>query len=99
MSCGKSTLSPLTLPAELLDVLAQQPPNVSRRAGAALISRHLFPVSHRSLEVWPLPTRHVNNRAVIPTSALLEMAYAKLAAAPVVMGGRKTTPPEQKAAA
>ncbi len=77
------------LPPELQEVIAHQPPNIDRKAGAALITRHLFPVSHRSLEAWPLPTRHVNGRAVIPTATLLEIAYQKLSSAPVIMGGKK----------
>jgi hypothetical protein len=77
------------LPSYLLDVLADQPPNVGRKTGAALVTRHMFPVSHRSLEAWELPTQHVNGRAVIPTATLFEVAYRKLAAAPVVMGGRR----------
>ncbi len=85
------------LPPELQEVLAQQPPNIDRRKGADLITRHLFPVSHRSLEAWPLPTRHVNGKAVIPTASLLEVAYAKLTAAPVIMGGKRSAL-EQRAA-
>ncbi len=77
------------LPPHLLEVLAAQPATVDRRSGADLITRHLFPVSHRSLEAWPLPTRHVNGKAVIQTSVLFELAYAKLAAAPIIMGGRR----------
>ena len=34
-----------TLPPDLQEVVAQQPPNVDRRTGAALITRYLFPVS------------------------------------------------------
>jgi hypothetical protein len=78
-----------TLPPALQEVLSQQPPNIDRRKAAELITRHLFPISHRSLEAWSLPTRHVNGKAVIPTALLFEIAYAKLVAAPVVMGGRK----------
>jgi hypothetical protein len=75
------------LPPDLWEIVARQPPNVDRRTGATLITRHLFPVSHRSLEAWPLPTRRVNGRAIIPT--LFEIAYAKLAAAPTIMGGSR----------
>ncbi len=85
------------LPPELQEVLAQQPPNIDRRKGAELITKHLFPVSHRSLEAWPLPTRHVNGKAVIATASLLEVAYAKLAAAPVVMGGKRPASQQQAA--
>ncbi|HEY1410720.1 MAG TPA: hypothetical protein VGF36_01200 [Rhodopila sp.] len=79
------------MPPELLEVLTNQPPNVDRKTGAALLTRHMYPVSHRSLEAWKLPTRRVNGRALIPTATLFEVAYAKFAAAPVVMGGRRTT--------
>ncbi len=78
-----------SLPNELLDVLAAHPLNVDRRTGAALISRYLFPVSHRRLEAWPLPIRHVNGRGMVPTMKLFEVAYEKLSTAPVVMGGRR----------
>ena len=84
------------LPAEFQELLALLPANVDRRTGAALITKHLFPVSHRSLEVWPLPSRFVNGRAVVPTAKLFEIAFAKLNAAPVVMGGR-SGPSEQRA--
>jgi hypothetical protein len=33
----------------------------------------------------------VNGKAVIETKKLFEVAYAKLAAAPLVMGGRRRT--------
>jgi hypothetical protein len=84
------------LPPYLQEVVAQQPPNVDRRTGAALITQHMFPVSHRSLEAWPLPTRRVNGRAVIPTVVLFEVAYQKFSEAPVIMGGGRTA--SQKAA-
>jgi hypothetical protein len=90
MSCRDTPNAELTdLPPHLLDVVAEQPPNVDRRTGAKLVTKHLFPVSHRSLEAWPLPTRRVNGRAIIPTAKLFELAFAKLNAAPVTMGGRR----------
>ena len=58
------------------------------RTGAELVSKYLFPVSFRSLEAWPLPTRHVKGKAIISTTTLFEIAYAKLTAAPITMGGR-----------
>jgi hypothetical protein len=79
------------LPPELREILANQPPNVDRKTGAALLTRHMYPVSHRTLEAWKLPTRRVNGRALIPTATLFEVTYAKFADAPVVMGGRRTT--------
>jgi hypothetical protein len=77
------------LPGYLIEILADQPQNVDRRAGADLVTRHFFPVSRRTLEAWPLPTQHVNGKAIVKTRALFEVAYAKISAAPVVMGGRK----------
>jgi hypothetical protein len=89
----------VNLPLDLKEVVADLPPNVDRRTGAALVTKHMFPVSHRSLEAWPLPTRHVNGRAVVPTDTLFEVAYAKFTAAPVVMGGRRTAQAVHHAAA
>ncbi len=85
------TAEPARLPQHLLDVLATLPANVDRKTGAAAITKYLFPVSHRSLEAWPLPTRLVNSKAIVPTATLFEIAYAKLAAAPVVMSGHRVT--------
>jgi hypothetical protein len=77
------------LPEYLIKILSDQPKNVDRRVGAELVTRHCFPVSRRTLEAWPLPTQHVNGKAIVNTRALFEVAYAKMSAAPVVMGGRK----------
>ena len=66
------------------------PPRVDRRTGADLVTRLLFPVSHRTLEAWPLTTQHVNGKAVIPTAELLAHAQALLDAAPTVRGGRRS---------
>jgi hypothetical protein len=85
-----SRSQPADLPPDLLELLTQQPENVDRRTGADLVTRHFFPVSYRSLEAWPLPTRRVNGRAIVPTAKLFELAFAKLNAAPVIMGGRRS---------
>jgi hypothetical protein len=82
--CESPCAEHAVLPPALQDVLATAPTNVDRRTGAELVTRHLFPVSYRSLEAWPLPTRRVNGKAVIPTAALFELAYAKLSAAPMI---------------
>jgi hypothetical protein len=84
-------------PPELQALIASLPANVDRRTGADLISRHLFPVSHRSLEIWPLPTRHVNGRAMIPTDALFGVAFEKLNASPLVMSGKRANAKKQAA--
>ena len=57
----------------------------------------LKPGSPRTIEAWPLATRRVNGKATIATAELLALAEAKLAAAPVIRGGRRS-PSEQRAA-
>jgi hypothetical protein len=78
------------LPPNLLELLAELPANVDRRVGADLITRYLFPISYRTLEAWPLPTRNVNGKAIVATTALFEHAYRLLQAAPVIIGGRRS---------
>jgi hypothetical protein len=86
--------NPLDLSPDLLELfeemLEKAPAFIDRRAAAALISDHLFPVARRTIEDWRLPTQCVNGRAVVPTVKLLELAFGKLKAAPVVLAGRKT---------
>jgi hypothetical protein len=78
------------LPPHVKEAIDGLPPNLTRKHGAMEIKRVLgYPVSHRSMEAWPLPTRHVNGHAIVPTEVLFRVAYAKFAAAPVVMGGRR----------
>lgn len=69
--------------------LSTLPRNVDRRAGAELVTRLFFPVSPRSLEVWPLTWRHVNGKAVVATAELFSVAEAKLSAAPPIRGGKR----------
>ena len=90
---------PDQLPPELQEAIALLPPNLDRRTAVAELYRHTgIRLSHRTLEAWPLPARRVLGRSLIPTAALFRLAYAKLAAAPMVMGGRKTTIHEPKVA-
>ena len=67
------------------------PTRVDRKRGAQLITDLFFPISHRTLETWPLVWRQVNGRATCETSDLLSLAQAKLDAAPPMMGGRKVS--------
>ena len=48
----------------------------------------LFPVSHRSLEIWPLKWRFVNGHAVAETYEALAHAWHKFNSAPSMMKGR-----------
>ena len=43
------------LPPNLVQLLADLPNNVDRRTGAELVTKHLFPVSHRTLKARPSP--------------------------------------------
>ena len=85
------------LPRYLVDVLANTPVYSDRRSGADLLEQYLYPVSHRTLEVWPVLWRHVNGKAITLTVVLFAVGYARLSSAPVIMGGhrpasqRKTT--------
>jgi hypothetical protein len=60
-----------------------------RRTGAELLRRFYFPVSPRSLEVWPLTWRHVNGKAIVSTAELFAVAETRLAAAPPIRGGKR----------
>jgi hypothetical protein len=85
------------LPPRLVEVAAEAPAYVDRRAGAALLTRHLTPVSRRTLEVWRVPWWHVDNKAVTLLIALFAVGNAKLASAPMIMGGRRGTAAQQAA--
>ena len=74
---------------DILPDFTKLPTRVDRRTGAELLTRYMFPVSHRTLEAWPLQTVRVNGRALYDTRGLFEFARQKLANAPVMMGGRK----------
>jgi hypothetical protein len=78
------------LPPRLIEIAAEAPAYVDRRAGAALLTQYVTPVSRRTLEVWRVPWWHVDNKAITLLIALFAVAYAKLAAAPMIMGGRRS---------
>jgi hypothetical protein len=77
------------LPERLMNVVASAPVYSGRRSGADLLTQHVFPVSHRSLEVWPIPWQHVNGKAIAPTVVYFAVGYSKLVAAPLLMGGQR----------
>ena len=66
------------------------PRRVDRRTAAKIITDEYFPVSHRTSEAWPLPVQRVNGKATLATADVCAHAEAKLQAAPVLMGGRKS---------
>lgn len=70
------------------DILGVLPARLDRRAGAALISQHLFPISPRTLERWPVTWRRINGKALVDTSELLAEAQRRVDIAPAIRGGQ-----------
>lgn len=62
------------------------PARLDRRMAAQIITRHFFPVSHRTLETWPIRWRLVNGRALAETEEVLAFAAKKLADAVSLRG-------------
>src|SRR5690348_6579065 len=85
-----ASLPDAELPAWLEEIVSRLPRSMSRRRGGQEVSQHLFDVSHRTLEAWPLSVRRVNGHAILDTRELFALAYRKYLDAPVVMGGRRT---------
>jgi hypothetical protein len=69
--------------------LASVPPRLGRRAAAAFLSLHFFPVSPRTIEAWPIPSRRVNGKALYETIDLITYANQKIDEAAVSRGGRQ----------
>ena len=76
--------------SQSISALEQHPRFVDRRRGAQFLSERFFPVSHRTLESWPLTWRHVNGYAVCDLAELVAVAEAKLAAAAPIRSGSQT---------
>ncbi len=79
--------------------LAALPRCVDRRAAAEIITRYFFPVSHRTIESWPLVARRVNGRALYDTAALLAFAKSKVDAVPAIMQWHRKPPGSEPARA
>lgn len=76
-----------------LTATANLPPRIARRDAAPILYAVLgFPVSPRTLESWPVPTKRVNGKATFDTAELLAFARSKLDEAPAVQGGRRSKP-------
>lgn len=65
------------------------PVRVCRRTAAQIVTGNFFPVSHRTLERWPLKWKRVNGRALVETAELLVEAQRRVDEAPNVMGGHQ----------
>jgi hypothetical protein len=72
--------------------LSTLPRRVDRKTGANLVTLHFFPVTPRTLEVWPLDWLLVRGRAVCETRELFAAAQAKLDAAPALPSVRRRMP-------
>jgi hypothetical protein len=66
----------LDLPQHLLDLLPTLPA-LGRRAGAALVTQHIYPTSWRTVGGWPLPWEYPNGRAIAPPESYLRYAIRK----------------------
>lgn len=82
-----STPQPLDLPAE--PDLNKLPRFGTRVQLAEIHTKYFGPISHRTLEDWPLGWRRVGGRAVASVLEFLNEAQRRFDAAPVVRGGRR----------
>jgi len=54
------------------------PKYADRKTLAAIITHHCLPISHRTLQTWPLTVRRPNRAAVYDVGEALECAQSKL---------------------
>ena len=54
------------------------PKNADRKTLAAIITHHFFPISHRTLQTWPLTVRRPNRAAVYNVEEAMAHAELKL---------------------
>lgn len=81
------------LPPDLIQAISALPPRVTRKRAAVELAKVLgIEVSHRSLEVWPVPVQRVNGKALLSTVAVFERALSMLEAAPVTAAKLTNTP-------
>lgn len=69
---------PPPLPPNLQAIVAASPPLLSRRAVAELLSTHLYPVSHRTIDQWGLKTEYQNRHAVVSTEEAFRVGFEKM---------------------
>jgi hypothetical protein len=65
------------LPQELADVADAQPAKIDRPDGAALVTKHVFPTTSKTVKSWPLPWECPNGRAIAPPAMYLAYALLK----------------------
>jgi len=69
---------------EIARLLPDLPARVPRRLAADIVTKHAFKISHRSMERWPLPVRHLNGQAHHETRDVLVEAFSRVASAPLL---------------
>lgn len=69
---------------EIERLLLDLPVRVPRKRAAEIVSKHVFETSHRTMERWPIPVRHLNGQAHFETRDVLMEAFRRLHAAPVL---------------
>jgi hypothetical protein len=67
----------IELPQHLLDLLPTLPANIDRPAGAQLVTKHVFPVSAKTIKAWPLQWSCPNGKALASPESYLKYAYQK----------------------
>ena len=80
---------PLVLPPE--PDQDKLPKHVDKRQLAQIHNQYYGPISHRSLETWPLEWRLVNGRGVTETGAALAEARRRFNAGRVIRGRQRQT--------
>ena len=87
---------PEWLPSELMDVYvnlrAELPRFPTRHQIADQATRHLYPVSPRTLEAWPCVVRRINGHACYDREEVLERLFRAVIEAPPIRGGRSQRP-------
>jgi hypothetical protein len=67
----------IELPQWLVDVIEVLPAKIDRKDGAALVTRHVFQTSPKTVKSWPLPWECPNGRALAPPAMYLAYALLK----------------------
>ena len=65
------------LPHELLEVVDAMPAKIDRKDGAALVTKHVFQTSPKTVRSWPLRWECPNGRAIAPPAMYLAYALLK----------------------
>src|SRR5689334_14460891 len=67
----------IELPEHLHELVDTLPTQVDRKAGAQLVTDHVFPTSPKTVKSWPLPWSCPNGKAIAPPAMYLGYALLK----------------------